>query len=170
MNFLSCKAEVVSWQATLSWCLKTSIYGRCEKALLCTWTWICKVNHLFPVCVNSRFSPLSVVGSPTCNLHFDVKVGTHEGTCPYDYSLQLVPWRVDTWGLIAGTYPTNSSHEAFWGTSRRDLYQKLVWICVTSRTLVPATRFWSRTGQFTQWDLSSRLVTGTSPFVCTDLK
>ena len=169
MNFLSCKAEVVSWQATLFWCLKISIYGAAKT--------LCHVRergfarrNIFSVCVNSRFSPLSVVGSPTCNLHFDVKVGTHEGTCPYDYSLQLVPWRVDTWGLIAGTYPTNSSHEAFWGTSRRDLYQKLVWICVTSRTLVPATRFWSRTGQFTQWDLSSRLVTGTSPFVCTDLK
>ena len=39
-------------------------------------------------------------------------------------------------------------------------------------TLVPATRFWSKNGQFTRWDLSPRLVAGTSrkdespPLVC----
>ena len=34
-----------------------------------------------------------------------VKVGTHEGTSPCDQSLQLVPWRVYTKGLVAGTSP-----------------------------------------------------------------
>ena len=45
-----------------------------------------------------------------------------------------LPWRIYTKGLVAGTF-TNSSHEAFWGTSRWDLSQKfkLVWIRGTSR-------------------------------------
>ena len=62
------------------------------------------------------------------------EVGTHKGTGPCDYSLQQVPWRVYAKGLVAGTCPTNGSHEAFWGPSCRDLSQKikLVWICGTS--------------------------------------
>ena len=37
--------------------------------------------------------------------------------------------------MVVGTCPTNSSHEAFWGTSRGDLSQKFkpVWIRGTSR-------------------------------------
>jgi len=58
----------------------------------------------------------------------------------------LLPWRVYTRGLVIGTCPMNSSHQAFWGTSRRDLSQKFkpVWTRGTSRRdqiLVPATRF-----------------------------
>ena len=65
----------------------------------------------------------------------DFKVGIHEGTSPCDLSLPLVPWRVYTKGLVAGTCPTNSSHEPFPGTRRRDLSQKfkLVWIRETNR-------------------------------------
>ena len=33
-----------------------------------------------------------------------------------------------------------------------------------------ATRFWSENGQFTRWNLSPRLVAGTSPLVCADFK
>ena len=38
---------------------------------------------------------------------------------------------------------------------------KLVWICGTShmdQSLVPVTRFWSKNGKSTQWDLSRQLV------------
>ena len=65
-----------------------------------------------------------------------LKVSTYERTSPCVYSLQLVPWKVFMKGLqvVAGTCPTNSSHEAFWGTSRKDLSQKfkLLWIRGTS--------------------------------------
>ena len=44
------------------------------------------------------------------------KVGTHEGT-------SLCDWRDYTKGLVARTCLINSSHEAFWGTSCRDLSQ-----------------------------------------------
>ena len=90
------------------------------------------------------------------------KVITHEGTNPCDLPLQLVPWKVYLKGLVARTCPTNSSHEAFRGTSRGDQLQGL--------KLVAATRFWSKNDQLTRWDLSPRLVAGTSPFVCADLK
>ena len=69
----------------------------------------------------------------------------HEGNTPCDESCNYSNWRVHTNGLVAGTSPRNSSHEAFWGTSRTDLSQKFkpVWIDGTSRRdqiLVPATR------------------------------
>ena len=86
-------------------------------------------------------------------------VGTHEGASPCNLSMQLVPWSVYTTGLVAGTCPTNSSHEAFWG-SRRDLSQKFKTVSIrgTSRNdwiLFPATGFWGKNGQFTRlWELS----------------
>ena len=65
----------------------------------------------------------------------------------------------------------NSSHEEFWRTSRRDLSQKfqLVWIRGSSRR-DPATRSWSKIGQFTRCDLSPRLDAGTRKLVCNDLQ
>ena len=48
-----------------------------------------------------------------CGRPSGIKVGTHDGTGPCDQWLQLVPGRVYTKGLVAGTCPTNGSHEAF---------------------------------------------------------
>ena len=96
--------------------------------------------------------------------HFHLKVGKHEGTSPCNQSVQLVPWWVSWQGLVTGTCPMNSSHKAFWGTSCRDLSPefKPVWICGTSCRDQIATRFRSKNGQFTQWDLSLQLEAGSS--------
>ena len=77
----------------------------------------------------------------------NIKVSTHEGTSPFDKSLQLVPWWVYMKGLVTGTCPMNSSGKAFWETSCRDLSQKfkLVWIGGTScrdQSLVPVKQKW----------------------------
>ena len=109
-----------------------------------------------------------------------LKVGTHDQRSPCDWSLQLAPWGVYMRGLVAGTCLMNSSHEAFWGTSRKDLSQKFkpVWICGTSRRdqiLVPPARFCGKMASSHDGtcpcDLFQGLVAGTtcSPLVCADL-
>ena len=101
-----------------------------------------------------------------------LKVGTHDQASPCDWSLQVVPWGVYMKALVAGTCPTNSSHETFWGASRRDLSQKLkpVWIRGTShrdQILVPVTRFCGKVTSSHDgtcpYDLLQGLVAGTSP-------
>lgn len=60
---------------------------------------------------------------------FWLKLATHQGTSPCDYSLQIVPWKVcTTWDWWQGLVP---------------------WTVTT---------FWSKNGQFTWWDLSQQLV------------
>ena len=77
--------------------------------------------------------------------------------------------------LVTGTCPTNSSHEAFWGTSHMDLSQKfhLVWIHGTShkdQSLLPVTRFWPVYNKGTcPCGLLQGLVAGTSSLVCSKL-
>ena len=48
------------------------------------------------------------------------KVGTHEGTSPCDYSLQLVPWSVYTLGLVARTIHTKLLEELVAGTCSKN--------------------------------------------------
>ena len=89
----------------------------------------------------------------------------------------LVPWRVYTKGLVAGTCPTNLRLTR--SVSVRNKSKRLVpkiqtglnsWEYSQRLTLVPATRFWSKDGQFSRWDLSPRLVTGTGSLLCAVLK
>ena len=54
--------------------------------------------------------------------------------------------------------------------TRGDLSLRQVGTSSRDHILVPATRFCVQNGQFTLWDLSPRLVAGTSPVVCVDLE
>ena len=91
-------------------------------------------------------------------------VGTYPAAISWRKSLHEGTGRI-------GTCPTNNPHKAFWGTDLRDLEQKFkpVWVRDTSRrdqSCIPATKVWNKNGQFTQWDLSPRLVAETSPLEC----
>ena len=62
---------------------------------------------------------------------------------------------VHTRGLVSATSPLKSWDE---GNGRKDFSQKFK--CVWIHSVVPTTRFWSKNGQFTGWDLSPQLVAG----------
>ena len=104
-----------------------------------------------------------------------LKVGTHEGTSPCDYSPRK--------SLHEGTGRSDLSHEQFTRSFLKNKSQGLLakiqtglnsWDQSQEPKLVPATIFLSRKGQFTRLGLSPRieegLVAGTGPLVCADRK
>ena len=98
--------------------------------------------------------------------HFHLKVGKHEGTSPCNQSVQLVPlwvyWKglVTGQGLVPWTVHTKHSEEQVARTCPQNSNQS-EFVGLVAGTKI-ATRFWSKNGQFTQWDISPQLVAGSS--------
>ena len=92
-----------------------------------------------------------------------VKVGSHTKGRVHATTWQ-VPQRVHTKGLVTGIFYTNSSHQAFWGTtSRKSNCFEFV------RTQLGNFKWQMASSHDETCTLSPRLVIGTRPLVCVDL-